>query len=71
MEDEEERDYAPLELLRGLYEAVSKAWGDYYKEKLGEGALVCDESGRCSECPWSNKDGCQLEHFETVIMGSD
>ena len=60
--------YEPLELQRGLYEAVKKAWSDYYVEKLGEGALTCDEMGRCSECPWSNEAGCQLEHFETVMM---
>lgn len=68
---EEEVEYEPLELQRGLYDAVEKAWGDYYKEKLGEGALTCDESGLCGECPWMNKEGCQMEHFELVIMAPD
>lgn len=61
-------EYEPLELQTGLYEALKEAWLVYYRSTVGEGAITCDESGRCSECPWNSPDGCKMEEFETVIM---
>ena len=60
-------DYEPLELQRGLYEALKGAWLIYYRSTVGEGGIFCDENDDCGECPWSGAE-CNMEAFETVVM---
>ncbi len=65
---DEDVEYGPLVLQTDLYRVVTEAWADYYKAKVGAGGITCDENDKCYDCPWTNVRGCQMEHFELVIM---